>query len=46
VFGLTATDTGYVAAALVVLVTVAAAACVVPAMRAASIDPLHGIRDG
>lgn len=42
-FGLTATDAVNIAGA--VAVTVALAACILPAHRATRIDPLAGIRD-
>ena len=44
-FGLTATDAGNIAAAVTVMVTLALAACVLPAHRATMIDPLAGLRD-
>ena len=44
-FGLTATDAGNIAAAVTVMVTLALAACVLPAHRATTIDPLAGLRD-
>ena len=44
-FGLTATDTATVAGAGVVMLLVAAAACLLPARRAVGIDPLTAIRD-
>jgi predicted permease len=44
-FGVTATDTATVAGAAVVMLLVAAAACLLPARRAVSIDPLAAIRD-
>ncbi len=43
-FGLEATDWMNVAAAVTVMVVIAAAACVVPALRASRIDPLTAIR--
>ncbi|HXT70602.1 MAG TPA: ABC transporter permease [Vicinamibacterales bacterium] len=44
-FGLTATDAANVTLAVVVMVTVALAACTLPAYRATRIDPLTGIRE-
>ena len=44
-FGVTATDTATVAGAALVMLLVAAAACLLPARRAVSIDPLTAIRD-
>jgi ABC-type antimicrobial peptide transport system permease subunit len=44
-FGLTATDTANLLAALGVIVVVALAACTLPALRAARIDPLLCIRE-
>ena len=44
-FGLTATDAANIALAVAVMVTVALAACVLPAHRATSIEPLAGIRE-
>ncbi len=44
-FGLTATDAANVTLAVVVIVTVALAACTLPAYRATRIDPLTGIRE-
>ena len=44
-FGVTATDTATVAGAALVMLLVAAAACLLPARRAVSIDPLAAIRD-
>ncbi len=44
-FGLTATDAANIALAVAVMVTVALAACILPAHRATSIDPLAGIRE-
>jgi predicted permease len=44
-FGLTATDAANLAAATAVMVLVALAACILPARRAATIDPLVGIRE-
>jgi hypothetical protein len=44
-FGLTATDAANLAAAIGVMVVVALAACALPAIRAARIDPLVGIRE-
>ena len=43
-FGLEATDWVNVAAAVTLMVVIAAAACVVPALRASRIDPLTAIR--
>ncbi len=43
-FGLTATDAANIALAVAVMVTVALAACVLPAHRATKIDPLAGLR--
>ena len=43
-FGLTATDAMNLAAAILVMVTVALTACMVPALRATRIDPLAVIR--
>ena len=44
-FGLTATDAANIALAVAVMVTVALAACVLPAHRATTIDPLAGLRE-
>ena len=44
-FGVTATDTATVAGAALVMLLVASAACLLPARRAVSIDPLAAIRD-
>jgi putative ABC transport system permease protein len=44
-YGLTATDTANVAVAVAVMITVALAACVLPAHRATTIDPLSGLRE-
>jgi predicted permease len=44
-FGLSATDTATVAGAGLLMLLVAAAACLLPARRAVSIDPLAAIRD-
>ena len=44
-FGVTATDTATVAGAALVMLLVAVAACLLPARRAVSIDPLAAIRD-
>jgi predicted permease len=44
-FGVDATDTATVAGAALVMLLVAAAACLLPARRAVSIDPLAAIRD-
>jgi predicted permease len=44
-FGLTATDAVNIVIAVAVMVTVALAACVLPAYRATTIDPLMGIRN-
>jgi predicted permease len=44
-FGLTATDAANIAVAVAVMVTVALAACVLPAHRATTIDPLAGLRE-
>jgi predicted permease len=44
-FGLTATDAANIAGSLAVMVTVALAACVLPAHRATTIDPLTGLRE-
>jgi predicted permease len=43
-FGLTATDAANIALAVAVMVTAALAACVLPAHRATTIDPLAGLR--
>jgi predicted permease len=43
-FGMTATDAANIAIAVAVMVTVALAACVLPAHRATTIDPLAGLR--
>jgi putative ABC transport system permease protein len=43
-FGLTATDAANIALAVSVMVTAALAACVLPAHRATTIDPLIGLR--
>jgi putative ABC transport system permease protein len=43
-FGLEAADWVNVAAAVTLMVVIAAAACVVPALRASRIDPLTAIR--
>jgi macrolide transport system ATP-binding/permease protein len=43
-FGLTATDWTAVAAAAVLMITVATVACVIPALRATRVDPLKAIR--
>jgi len=45
VFGLTPTDAANIAGSVAVMVMVALAACVLPAHRATSIDPLAGIRE-
>jgi ABC-type antimicrobial peptide transport system permease subunit len=44
-FGVTATDTATAAGAALVMLLVATAACLLPARRAVSIDPLAAIRD-
>lgn len=44
-FGLTAMDAANIALAVAVMVTVALAACVLPAHRATTIDPLAGLRE-
>ncbi len=44
-FGLTATNAANIAAAVAVMVTVALTACLLPAHRATTIDPLAGIRE-
>ena len=44
-FGLTATNVANLVGAIAVMLVVALAACAVPALRAARIDPLAGIRD-
>jgi ABC-type antimicrobial peptide transport system permease subunit len=44
-FGLSATDAANLAAPTAVMVLVALAACILPARRAATIDPLVGIRE-
>jgi ABC-type antimicrobial peptide transport system permease subunit len=43
-FGLTATDSANLAAAVAVMVVVALAACALPARRATRVDPLTAIR--
>ncbi|HEY7500716.1 MAG TPA: ADOP family duplicated permease [Vicinamibacterales bacterium] len=43
-FGLSATDWTNIAAVVVIMIAVAAAACLVPAVRATRIDPLQSIR--
>ena len=44
-FGLTATDAGNIALAVLVMLVVALAACTLPASRATRIDPLRTIRE-
>jgi ABC-type antimicrobial peptide transport system permease subunit len=44
-FGLTATDAANIAGAAAVMVAVAAAACLLPAHRVTTVDPLMGIRE-
>jgi ABC-type antimicrobial peptide transport system permease subunit len=44
-FGLTPTDAANIAGSVAVMVAVALAACVLPAHRATTIDPLAGIRE-
>jgi predicted permease len=44
-FGLTATDAANITGAAAVMVAVAAAACVLPAHRVTTVDPLVGIRE-
>ena len=44
-YGLTATSVANIAIATAVMITVAVAACVLPAHRATRIDPLVGIRE-
>ena len=44
-FGLTAMDAANIALAVAVMVMVALAACVLPAHRATTIDPLAGLRE-
>ena len=44
-FGLTATDAVNIAGAVIVMVAVAMAACLLPAHRATRIDPLAGMRE-
>ena len=44
-FGSTATDAAKIALAVVVMVTVALAACVLSVHRATTIDPLAGLRE-
>ena len=43
-FGLTATDAANIVIAVLVMVVVALAACILPARRATRIDPLTAIR--
>lgn len=44
-FGLTAADAANMVGAVLLMVVVAVAACIVPARRATGIDPLAAIRD-